>query len=70
MRGVHRPHALQLRAERRAEDLPKAVAAVADGQQREAVLGPGLAPADGDGFGGGLRGEGALELVRGDENAE
>ena len=70
MRGVHRADLLKFGSERRAEDLPEAVAAVADGQQREAIRGPGLAPAGRDGLGGSVSGEGAFELVRRNQNAK
>ena len=70
MRGIYRADFLEFCPERSAQNLPKAIAAVADGQEGEAILGPGLAPPGGDGFGGGLCSERAFELVRGDENAE
>jgi len=52
------------------EEGSEAVAAVTDGEGVEAIVGPGLAPALGDGPGRVGCGEGAFELVRGNQDPE
>src|SRR5689334_16681216 len=53
------------RAQQLAHHFTETVAAVSDRQQRERVIGPRLAPSARNGFGRGVRGERALEFVRG-----
>ena len=57
------------RAQKAAEDFAKAVAAIAHGEQVQAVAGAGGEPAASNGAGGPRRGQAAFEFVRDDENA-
>ncbi len=67
---IHRVHATPLGSEAFGQDRSEAVSAIADRQQGECVVRPATLPALGDGRCGGGGGEGALELVGNDEDAE
>ena len=67
---VHRADGLALRLEQAADDFAEAVAAITHGEKIEKVPWPLLAPAPGNGVRGGLRSQGAFELVGNDQHAQ
>ena len=70
MRGIDGLHGLRFSPECGADNFAEAIAAIAHGQQAERVRRSRRAPSARHRVGGRMGGEGALELVGSDENAQ